>query len=143
MIVLYTYHITELQRPDSRRRIKLVEHLEQLGAPPLSTTIVTVEERLRGYLSTINRRAAGNEQVAPYAELLELMKFFSEWLIMPFDQTAAQQFHDLKARKIRIGTMDLKIAAIVLALGATLYSANLRDFRQVPGLSVEDWLSGE
>ncbi len=141
MIVLDTDHMTELQRTDSKRRVKLVEHLEQIGDLPVATTIVTVEERLRGYLSTINRRPAGNEQVVPYAELLELMEFFSEWHILPFDQKAAQQFHDLKAAKVRIGTMDLKIAAIVLALGATLLSANLRDFQQVPGLSVEDWLS--
>jgi tRNA(fMet)-specific endonuclease VapC len=39
-----------------------------------------------------------------------------------------------------IGTMDLKIASIALAHSATLLSANLRDFRQVPNLSVEDWL---
>jgi predicted nucleic acid-binding protein len=38
-------------------------------------------------------------------------------------------------------TIDLKIAAIVLRHSATLLSANLRDFRQVPGLSVEDWLA--
>ena len=37
--------------------------------------------------------------------------------------------------------MDLKIAAIVLARQATFLSANLRDFRQVPNLYVEDWLS--
>ncbi len=141
MIVLDTDHITELQRLESKRRIKLVEQLKQLGARPLTTTIVTVEERLRGYLSTINRRPAGNEQVVPYRELLELMTFFAGWVILPFDQIAAQRFHDLKASKVRIGTMDLKIAAIVLARSATLYSANLRDFRQVPGLSVEDWLS--
>ena len=60
---------------------------------------------------------------------------------MPFDQPAAQRFLDLKAAKIHIGTMDLKIAAIVLVHQAQLLSANLRDFRQVPGLSVEDWLS--
>ncbi len=37
--------------------------------------------------------------------------------------------------------MDLKIAVIVLRHGPTLLSANLRDFRQIQGLSVEDWLS--
>ena len=36
--------------------------------------------------------------------------------------------------------MDLKIAATALVHGALLLSANLRDFRQVPGLMVEDWL---
>jgi tRNA(fMet)-specific endonuclease VapC len=34
----------------------------------------------------------------------------------------------------------LKIAAIAIANDALLLSANLRDFEQVPGLRVEDWL---
>ena len=43
--------------------------------------------------------------------------------------------------KIRIGTHDLKIAAITLVHDATLLSGNLRDFKKVPGLKVEDWSS--
>jgi len=42
---------------------------------------------------------------------------------------------------LQIGTSDLKIASIALTHGATLLSANARDFSQVPGLRVEDWLS--
>ncbi len=42
--------------------------------------------------------------------------------------------------RIRISTMDLKIATIGLVNDALLLSANLRDFQQVPGLRVEDWL---
>ncbi len=78
MIVLDTDHITELQRPESRRRIKLIERLESMGDRPLATTIVTVEEQLRGRLATINERSAGNEQVPPYTELLELVLSLSE-----------------------------------------------------------------
>ena len=37
--------------------------------------------------------------------------------------------------------MDLKIACIALVHNALLLSANLRDFQQVPGLRVENWLT--
>ena len=39
-------------------------------------------------------------------------------------------------------TQDLKIASLALANDALLLSANLRDFEQVSGLSVESWLDG-
>jgi predicted nucleic acid-binding protein len=42
-------------------------------------------------------------------------------------------------RTMRMGTMDLKIAAIVLSREAPLLSHNLEDFDQVTGLQVEDW----
>ena len=43
------------------------------------------------------------------------------------------------SQRIRIGTMDLKIAAITIANNATLLSRNLKDFNKVTGLEVEDW----
>jgi tRNA(fMet)-specific endonuclease VapC len=57
------------------------------------------------------------------------------WKITPstFVSQAGQQ-------GVRIGTMDLKIASIVLVHGGTLLSGNNRDFQQVPGIQVEDWL---
>ena len=53
---------------------------------------------------------------------------------------AAEQFQRLWVARIRIGTMDLKIAAIALANDAILLSRNLTDFSKVPALRVEDWM---
>jgi predicted nucleic acid-binding protein len=39
-----------------------------------------------------------------------------------------------------VGTNDLKIAAIVQRHGATLATCNLRDFKRIPGMRLEDWL---
>ena len=57
----------------------------------------------------------------------------------PWTGKAADILVNLRRRRLRIGTMDLKIAAIVLSHQATLLSRNLVDFSQVPGLSIEDW----
>lgn len=65
---------------------------------------------------------------------------FCKLQILPFDQEAADTFHRLKGDRFRPGTMDLKIAAICLAHEATLLTRNLRDFEQIPGLRVENWL---
>jgi tRNA(fMet)-specific endonuclease VapC len=143
MIVLDTDHISELQYPNSARGARLLVRLIGVEDHLLATTIVTFEEQMRGWLAAINKQPAGINQVESYSNLVEVEWFFRDWLLLPFDRLAAEQFHRLKSQKIRINTMDLKIAAIVLRHGATLRSANLRDFRQVPGLSVEDWLSPE
>ncbi|MBI4606286.1 MAG: type II toxin-antitoxin system VapC family toxin [Planctomycetes bacterium] len=59
--------------------------------------------------------------------------------MLSFDDAAQERFEELRKRKVRIATLDLRIASIALATGSTLLSRNLRDFRQVPGLIVEDW----
>jgi len=60
--------------------------------------------------------------------------------LIDYDAEAASKFEQLRQAKVRIGTKDLRIAAICLANNATLLSRNLKDFGQVPGLNVEDWL---
>ena len=56
--------------------------------------------------------------------------------VVDFDEAALDEFKGLRLKKIRIGTMDLRIAATALSRGFTLLSANARDFRKVPGLRV-------
>ena len=46
---------------------------------------------------------------------------------------------DLRRLKIRIGTMDLKIAASCLCDDALLLTRNTVDYSKVPGLRFEDW----
>jgi tRNA(fMet)-specific endonuclease VapC len=45
-----------------------------------------------------------------------------------------------RSQGIRIGTLDLKIAAITIAHDATLLTRNTVDFAKVPGLRFENWL---
>ncbi len=59
--------------------------------------------------------------------------------LIAFDAAAAAIVQQLQRQRIRIGTMDLKIASIALAQEASLLSRNVTDFQKVPGLQVEDW----
>jgi tRNA(fMet)-specific endonuclease VapC len=43
------------------------------------------------------------------------------------------------SQKIRVGTQDLKIAAITLSHQATIVTRNYRDFSKVLNLRIEDW----
>ena len=104
------------------------------------TSIVTVQEITQGWTSEINRRKSGRDQIKAYAQFENAIHDFADITILPFDQEAAEEFHRLEKLRIRIGTMDLKIAAIAKSHEALLLSRNLVDFQQVPGLRVENWL---
>jgi len=58
--------------------------------------------------------------------------------VMPFDRAAAQSYGELRVALERngtpIGPLDTLIAAHALAVGATLVTGNLREFKRVPGL---------
>lgn len=58
---------------------------------------------------------------------------------MRFPVPAILRFDNLLAMKLGVCATDLRIAAVVLENGAALVTRNLRDFRRVPGLTIEDW----
>jgi tRNA(fMet)-specific endonuclease VapC len=140
MIFLDTDHLTLLKYPDSPRFKSLVARMEASPDQEIGTTIVSVEEQFRGWLAVIARSRDVARHVAPYRELGELLASLQKWTIVAFDEPAASEFSRLRSSGVRIGTMDLKIASITLIHGALLLSANLADFRLVPGLRVENWL---
>ena len=103
-------------------------------------TAVTVEEHLRGWLAEIRSRTKPRDQMRAYARLVRTVESQAKWTILPWDEDAVRIFEGLVKRRIRIGTQDLKIAAITLAHDATLLTRNTGDFAQVPGLKFENWL---
>ena len=68
------------------------------------------------------------------------MLFRSRYIpVIKFDEKAGEAFKDLKKQKIKVGTMDLKIASIAISQKTLLISRNLSDYEQIPNLRVEDW----
>ena len=140
MTFLDTDHLTLLKYPENPRYVTLVARMEASADQEIGTTIVSVEEQWRGWLAVIARFRDVDRQVAPYRELMGLLAALQRWTVVAFDEAAAAQFTRLRGEGVRIGSMDLKIASIALVHGALLLSANLGDFRKVPGLRVENWL---
>jgi tRNA(fMet)-specific endonuclease VapC len=139
MLVLDTDHLVELDR-GSVHGAALQRKLED-AQDEVATTIISAEEQFRGWLAQLHRQRDPHEQIAIYQRLQRRIEFFAAWQVLPWDAAAADILQELRKQRIRFGTMGLKIAIIVLAHDATLLSRNLRDFQQVPGLRVEDWLS--
>ena len=61
-------------------------------------------------------------------------------LLVGVDATYAVLRTDLERRGQLIGPNDMLIAAHALALGAILVTDNVREFKRVKGLKIENWL---
>ena len=139
MIILDTDSLSLLDREKIIESSKLRQSLEKYSPDEIFTTIITFEEHMRGWLAFIAKSKTIEQQIYAYQKLHRFLESYRNTLVIDFDENAAQIFQKLKSQKIRIGTMDLKIAAIALSRNAILVSRNLADFQQVPKLVVEDW----
>ena len=138
MLVLDTDHLSELE-VRSAPGLRLLTRLSA-RKDDAAITAVTVEEQLRGWLAEIRSRNKPRDQIRAYGRLVRTVEAHAKWTILPWDEDAVGVFESLAKRRIRIGTQDLKIAAITLAHDATLLTRNIVDFAQVPGLKFENWL---
>jgi tRNA(fMet)-specific endonuclease VapC len=108
----------------------------------IAVTIISRIQVLQGRFAMLLKAADG-------AELLRAQQWLDRAIsslqvipkVLTIDDRVASQFDRLRQNKKlkKIGQADLLIAAIILANRATLVTRNLKDFRQVPRLSVENW----
>src|SRR5262245_41562384 len=102
MILIDTDHATFLKYPESERGRRFITRLEAVGqSDVVGVTIVTVEERMRGWLAVIARERTVSRQVVAYRELAQLFEFYQAFEIVPFDDAAAKQFDDLRGQRLR------------------------------------------
>ena len=139
MHILDTDHLSILGRANSMESQRLRFRLAGLKTKERVTTIITFEEQMRGWLAHLARSRSLAQQVAAYRQLKDFLDRYLQVTVLEFDEAAADEFERLKQARVRIGTMDLKIAAIALSRGATVLTRNFKDFSQVPGLHIEDW----
>ena len=107
---------------------------------PVVTTIISFEEQTRGWLSFIATSKRLEREVEGYRRLHHLLEKYSIRPVLDFDDASASRYEELKRSRVRIGTMDLKIAAICIAHDARLLTRNVRDFGAIPALRVENWV---
>ena len=138
MVVLDTDPMSLLQRGGAegqriRRRLRTV--------PPddVAITVISYEEQTRGWFARLARASTPERQIFDYGEVKNLLRDYCSIAVLDYDAAAAAKFQRLRDAKIRIGTMDLKIAAVALANDAILLTRNSTDFARVPGLRIEDW----
>ncbi len=123
-----------------RRRSNLAELARATASrdEPVAMAAITASELLAGV-----ERADSQDRRATRSAFVESV--LSLMPVLPFDlQVArlhARLWAELAAKGLPTGTHDLMIAATALARGYGILTDNLRDFRNIPGLDVQqpDW----
>jgi len=73
-----------------------------------------------------------------------LNEFLSPLEIIPFDDRAAFSYGEIRAflqqRGLKIGAMDMLIAAQAKSLSIPLVTNNLKEFKRILGLRLENWV---
>lgn len=120
---------------------RILQRSRTIPSDKLYTTIITVEEQMRGWRSAI--REASSNPTSPklayaYEGLQDAVGYFNVSNILGFNAPAQALFAELR-RTVRIGSQDLKIASIAIVNHGILVTRNCKDFEKVPGLVFEDW----
>jgi tRNA(fMet)-specific endonuclease VapC len=139
MVILDTDHLTLLEWTRREDTECLRARLSDLKEDEKATTVINYEEQVRGWMTYLARTRSVAQEIEAYRRLKRQLEYYCAIKVLDFDERAATEYQRLRKARLRVGTMDLKIAAIVLAHSATLLSRNRSDFGQVPGLKVEDW----
>jgi tRNA(fMet)-specific endonuclease VapC len=138
MYLLDTDHLVILQRQCEPEYGRLNASMGRHDPDDFFLSIVSFHEQSLGANAYIARARAAAGIVRGYAMLERCLDDFLQWHVLSFDEPAADQFQQLR-RTVRIGTMDLRIAATALSRDLRVLTRNTVDFGKVPGLAVEDW----
>lgn len=137
MIVLDTNVISEALRPEPERRV--IAWMEGLTGD-VAITAITLAELLAG----VRRLPTGRRGSVLAAKIdAALVPYWETRAILPFDDSAAEQYADVLVAREQAGlpihTAGAQIAAICRAHGATCATRNSKDFTGTGVKLVDPW----
>jgi tRNA(fMet)-specific endonuclease VapC len=133
--VLDTDHVSLHFRGHSQ----LGEKLALIPPDEIAITTITAEEQLRGRLAQIKNSPTSDALAIAHRRFRQAISDLAKLNILEFDSAAITIFEDLKRQRPRVGSQDLRIAAVTISNGAIVVTRNRGDFGQIPGLQIEDW----
>lgn len=137
--LLDTDHISFLQRRSGAEFARLTMRMGQYSLADFVLSIVSLHEQVLGAHNYINRAQTNTDTIRGYSLLSEILQGFASAPVLPFDREAIVIFDELQRQRVRVSTMDLRIAAIAKSCNLVLLTRNVRDFGKVPELVTEDW----
>lgn len=121
-----------------RGRLDLAPHVARRAGEESFLSVITASELLHGVY-----RAARPDQRAKRSAFVEgvLERFPVLDVDLATARAHARVWAELSAEGTSIGPHDLWLAAVCVAHGLTMVTANVREFERVPGLEVETWVN--
>jgi tRNA(fMet)-specific endonuclease VapC len=138
MILFDTDTVTHFSYGNENVRRKI----EEVSDEQLAVTVITRNEILRGRADSL-LKAANEAELRKAAERFrQAEELLSDFLVVGFDDTAIRHFGRLRKQKHlkKMGRADLLIACIALANDALLVTRNTKDYKDVTGLRLENWV---
>jgi tRNA(fMet)-specific endonuclease VapC len=112
---------------------KAAKRIAKVGEDTVCTSIIVAAELRYGC------EKSGSKRLRKAVEDL-----LGEIDVLPFDTPADAEYgivrSELETAGKRIGSNDLLIAAHACAVGATIVTANIDEFKRIHALKVENWL---
>ena len=116
-----------------RRPVEVLE-IFNTNASRMAISSITLSELIYGAEKSIN--------IDKNLEAIE--EFISHLDVLSYDAKASQHYGQIKAALEKkgevIGENDIHIAAHAISQGLILVTNNLREFKRVPNLALENWV---
>src|SRR3954468_16932104 len=138
MVGLDTGPLTIAQQQATPAYEYVIQRVSHHTSSALCVSILSFHEQVMGWNAYLSRATNAAAVVRGYERLGRVLANFSAAHVLPFDEAAAEVCDDFRTRRVRIGVMDLRIAAVPCSRDMTVLTRNVSDFRRVPGLTVED-----
>jgi tRNA(fMet)-specific endonuclease VapC len=115
--------------------VQVLRHLRRHSPRDIAVSAISEGELRFGALKS----------AAPARNGTAVDAFLRPFQILPFERECVPAYaklrFDLDSAGMRIGALDQLIVAQAIALGLIVVTNNVREFRRVPGLRIENWLS--
>lgn len=137
--LLDTDHLTFYQRGTGREYSQIVHRMLVLPRDDVGCAIISLQEQFRGCHAYLAKARDERALLRGYEALTRVLDSYKAVAVAPVDRLAYLEFIRLQTAKVRVSTMDLRIAATAISLGAVVVTRNTVDFSRVPGLQMEEW----
>jgi tRNA(fMet)-specific endonuclease VapC len=123
-----TDHLSVLQQQSEPDYSALLRRIVSHPQTDLNLCVISFHEQILGCHTYVSRARTAANVVRGYSMLSRLLDDYASAVVLPFCPAAAVEFDKLLSFRIRIGTMDLRIASIALARKLILVTRNTSDF---------------